>query len=106
MRKPLDVREWTCQACGTLHDRDVNAARNIRIEGSKVAAGQAEIQNARGAQVRPAPVRAPRATPASAGKKQEPTRSNQPPAECRRESPAFRSLLAGEDVNTASIALL
>ncbi|MEW2042337.1 RNA-guided endonuclease TnpB family protein, partial [Streptomyces sp. NPDC005534] len=76
--KPLDVREWTCQACGTGHDRDVNAARNIRTEGSKVAAGQAETQNDRGAQVRPALVPAPRATPAPAGKKQEPTRSNQP----------------------------
>ena len=25
--KPLSVREWTCQACGTVLDRDVNAAR-------------------------------------------------------------------------------
>ncbi|MEX5634167.1 RNA-guided endonuclease InsQ/TnpB family protein [Parafrankia sp. FMc2] len=58
--KPLDVRGWTCPACGTVHDRDVNAARNIRAEGRKVAAGQAETVNARGAQVRPAPVPAPR----------------------------------------------
>lgn len=27
--KPLCVRNWTCAACGALHDRDANAARNI-----------------------------------------------------------------------------
>jgi putative transposase len=52
--KPLNVREWTCQGCESLHDRDINAARNIRIEGRKVAAGRAETQNACGGAVRPA----------------------------------------------------
>ncbi len=35
---PLDVRQWTCQACGVTHDRDVNAARNILAVGLTVAA--------------------------------------------------------------------
>lgn len=27
--RQLSVREWTCTACDTVHDRDINAARNI-----------------------------------------------------------------------------
>jgi IS605 OrfB family transposase len=44
--KPLSVREWTCAACGTVHDRDVNAARNI------AALGHREALNACGDSVR------------------------------------------------------
>ncbi|WP_459574572.1 zinc ribbon domain-containing protein [Cupriavidus sp. 8B] len=29
----LGVRGWTCGACGTVHERDVNAAKNIRARG-------------------------------------------------------------------------
>jgi putative transposase len=45
--KPLSVRSWTCP-CGAVHDRDVNAAKNI------LAVGQTERRNASGAPVRPA----------------------------------------------------
>ncbi|KAM3111732.1 RNA-guided endonuclease InsQ/TnpB family protein [Phormidesmis sp. 146-33] len=34
----LDVRSWTCSNCQTKHDRDVNAAINIRDEGLRVLA--------------------------------------------------------------------
>ncbi|MFF4888688.1 RNA-guided endonuclease InsQ/TnpB family protein [Micromonospora chersina] len=82
----LNVRSWDCP-CGAAHDRDVNAARNVR------AAGQADL-NARGAHVRPALVPAARR---EAG--------THPDAACSTRSVEGISVLkGGEDVNSASCA--
>ncbi|MFD4510630.1 RNA-guided endonuclease InsQ/TnpB family protein [Streptomyces sp. NPDC058457] len=58
--KPLHVREWTCTACGTVHDRDHNAALNV-----KQAAGLAV--SACGALVRPGVIPAQREETGSHG---------------------------------------
>ena len=39
-RAGLRIREWTCSDCGAVHDRDVNADRNILAAGHRrLAAG-------------------------------------------------------------------
>jgi putative transposase len=35
---PLSIRSWACPVCRTIHDRDVNAAKNILAAGQAVAA--------------------------------------------------------------------
>lgn len=44
-KMPLSVREWTCD-CGAVHDRDVNAAKNIQRES--LAAWSCRVENACG----------------------------------------------------------
>ena len=47
--KPLSVRHWQCEECGESHDRDVNAAKNIRtvgLAGSKDCEGRGKTHKA------------------------------------------------------------
>ena len=51
-KKQLADRQWTCPVCGTILDRDVNAAQNILDEGIRILTSAGTVDYTGGEDVR------------------------------------------------------
>jgi putative transposase len=65
---PLSVRSWTCPECGSEHDRDVNAAKNLLALGRGTASMRGDERGSEVAQAAPVLSVEPRISAATRGR--------------------------------------